>query len=337
MKRVLYFGFSAILIAYWVMMTFLFNNRLSFSVMSYPQPFESEQVIPDKPLLKNDTVTLEFAAKENHLGIIYVRFNKPEMTAFEREDRLAFRLKSKESGKIIEEGIIRSGLIRKVPFIPFGFTPIDTSKHQTYILEIESLFGDGENSVSFSNYEPRLVTAYKFSREEITSSVPQFLTFMFERNIQYFSSFRSLELLSVLLIYLIPFITLWIFKSSKKSVVPYKESVSICLVFFTSFFYTYFVTLDEIPVVVLFQTFIVWIFLIWVYHLGRNISLMVSIVWMIAAVIALVIYPTPNIFAQKSSVWFYLFLVVGVAQSFIEEIRTKNKKLSTSARKGAVE
>lgn len=334
-KRLFTYGMYAALLLYWIAMTFLFNNRLSFSVISFPQSFQSTGNVPNQTLRRGDVVRFEFTAREEHLGIIYVRFNKPPMVGFQDEDRIAFRLIRKEGNERIEEGMIRSGLIRKSPFIPFGFTPIDGSKSNVYILELESLAGSDMNGVSLSSFEPRIVTAYKFSRGEITASPKRFVSFMIQRNLEYFSSFRSMEIVSVLLIYLVPFVIFFIRNMGGSLTVSRRRTLSAALILLSALLYTTFITLDEIPTIVLLQTCITWVFLLFVYFLPRTMTLLTSFIWLMLGVTAIALQPSGNIFAQKSSVWFYIFLLIAVFQSLYEEL-TEGKK-RPGRRKGAMQ
>lgn len=159
------------------------------SLFILPEEKQTEVVFRNniKPFLKSGEITRGvFTASENFLGTISIRFN-----AFERinSDTLLFRLKEKGSSKWYSENSYMVDQFTGLPFFPFGFPPIISSKGKIYIVELESLRGTPKDSIGISIGKPSIQIGYYYPRSYLFKNVKIFLQFVVTKIVREFPFF----------------------------------------------------------------------------------------------------------------------------------------------------
>jgi len=202
-KLVKYFVIPLLLLALWYFGSIILINKLSYSVLEYKNGEASLSGKKDAKLLKDNTVTGEFIAKENNIGIVFVKFNNFVKPDFRGEDVLTFKLKEKNANEWYYVNNYRSGSLEHQLSYPFGFPPISSSKGKVYQFEIISLFGNKTNAVELSKSNPVISTAYQFSRQEIAGSKKRLVVYIIKKSI---NSFTNIDFLFSSVLFLLPFI-----------------------------------------------------------------------------------------------------------------------------------
>ncbi len=296
-------------------MAILFNNRISFSVLEYSHRNSINNSDISKKLTKGEKIVGEFKARENHLGIVSIKFKDFVKPDFRGEDVLQFRIKEKGELDWYYLNNYRSGLLKDQLVYPFGFPEIPNSQDKTYIYEIESLFGNNTNAVGLSDRE--IYTAYQIPKEFIMGGKMNLVNFIFTKAI---TSFTNINFLLSSTTYFLPFIfyLMWQLLLSRFDVAKrLLSTIALALIIANIFL------IKEYYIGVFLVLLFLWIGCLKIYKLHSSVSF-------ILAFILLVLWLTLNIFGirdfeSKLNIWTYTFLGIGIIQLLIEE-KTNSKK-----------
>ena len=147
---------------------------------------------PGRPLLKNEKTSAKFSATENNIGVVLVRFVK-----FGRgSDTLMFRIKREGDTEWYYENKYFGELFQHNEYYPFGFPPISSSKNKSYLVEVESLFGQSQNGVAVSQDKPQTAFVYSYSSEELKDP-KAFLSFVPKKSVYVLNNIDYFRLVGI--------------------------------------------------------------------------------------------------------------------------------------------
>jgi hypothetical protein len=200
MKRIV---FPILLVGLWFLLTaWYITVAQSILVLSYPHPKESFTNFTSAKLLKGDSITGEFIAQEENLGIVAIRFQKFERIPYTHEDMLLFQFKEKGHKDWYYQNYYRSGFIYDLPFLPFGFPIISHSKGKVYNFKLTSLKGNKENGVALSPRQPILVSEYQEDKSILLKDPKEFLAFGVKK---FINAFQTVDVLYSAIVFSLPF------------------------------------------------------------------------------------------------------------------------------------
>lgn len=156
-----------------------------FSTLSQNTPFGKN--LSYQKLLAKSTIILEFKAKYNNLGEVEVLFNNYGKI---NTDHLIFRIKDNNSNTWYYQNVYPTSLMDSAQFFPFGFPIIEDSKDKSYLVEIESVNGKTDDSVSLSTELNFFQSKYLFTKSFLMKNkrmIPSFLVEKVDNYIDYFS------------------------------------------------------------------------------------------------------------------------------------------------------
>ena len=142
-----------------------FHSSLSTLVISEKR---TQIILPrGNKLLRGSKLSGEFNAKENNLGIVYIKFSNVPRVDLSKEDSLIFRIKEKGQKHWISVNKYKTGVISNNLFFPFGFPKVHNSKNKTFEFELVSLNGNKSNSVEIDNGWFTFAAGYQIPKAEI--------------------------------------------------------------------------------------------------------------------------------------------------------------------------
>lgn len=168
------------LLALWIVLIYLhiYLQKGGFFTLRYPhfQTFTNSEF--NKKLLKGQQFNGQFAARENYLGIVSLRFE-----TFDRinTDKLIFKLREKGGDKWYYQGLYKTQIFQSSKYFTFGFPKITNSKGKTYEFTIISLNGKSDDAVAVENSPPALVSRYEIPRRLMLRSPSTLLAFLKEK------------------------------------------------------------------------------------------------------------------------------------------------------------
>jgi hypothetical protein len=320
----------------WIFLSVFLNPNTSFTMLSYKQSVQvsgNQNVV----LLKGKKFDGEFTAKDNHLGIVTMRFIYTSDVAYDKEDVLEFKIKEKGAGKWYSVNYYKSGLIYGLNNFPFGFIPIDNSKDKNYQFEITSLHGNASNAVHINKKDFSLTASYKYSKQEIFQSKFSLLIYLAKKIM---TTYLDSSSFLYSLIYLVPLqyylLGLLVFETTstvvknnyKKNKEHYdfiKNNIKklFSLKYSLEMITIVLVALDICVIPGTYAGIILiaigfWIATIKIAHFKSSISFSASL-FSILLYILFSLFGLPLI-AEKAAVWVYFFLLIGILHAFIEVV-----------------
>ena len=311
------------LFLYWLLMSFIFNSRVGFTVLTYEHSVPTFRTTDE--LLKGDVVAGEFTAKDKNLGLLFVEFKRAETKVeYNQEDSVVFRLKEKGKRDWSYENIYRSGLLNSSPSFPFGFPTIGDSKGKVYVFELQSLQGNSQNAVSLDAAKPFVMSGYQYSKAELLSDSRELLSFFVRRNLNFLTGFKNIEFIVASLIYAFPLIlfTLFMMKERIKGDIRV-ISLSLLLVFI----FSYILIVTDINYVIIAELAVVWVGLLLKNKFSSNVSFTLSLFFIVLCVAFIVLKPPVLQAQEKLSLWAFIFAFVG-AVTAASELLLKSKHKS---------
>ena len=152
-----------VLLLFWWGASLVKNPQTSFSVINYSYDLKGD---PSSKLGNGKKIQGEFIAKDNHLGILYLRFNDFEMDEDRFDDLINFKIKEKNQKDWYYTNNYKIGLINKLSLFPFGFPVIGDSQNHTYVFEIQPLSKGDVGDISL-NKNRTLLTSHQYPINEI--------------------------------------------------------------------------------------------------------------------------------------------------------------------------
>lgn len=126
-------------------------------------------------ILSKEKRILSFTAQYNNLGIVSILFNNYKKI---NTDQVWFRLKEKGSQDWIYQEKYSTGKMSEDYYYTFGFPSIINSKNKEYIIEIESVSGTLEDSISFHSQSSFFVTKYSFPKSYLAKNIGEIIPFI---------------------------------------------------------------------------------------------------------------------------------------------------------------
>lgn len=312
-KKFVIIAIITLLGALWWGSSLLLSKQISFSVINYSHDFGGYKT---ESLLKGDKIKGEFRAKDTFLGIVYLRFNDFVKVDYNEEDVLSFKIKEKGQEDWYYYNNYRTGQFKNSLLFPFGFPVIFDSKNKVYVFEIESLAGNGHNSVQL-NSSRALLSGHQYSKAEIQGSKIRLVNYLFKKS---FYSIQSLDFILSSLVFALPllFYILWLIVIRKYKKAQLILALSVPILIFIDIF-----LLKTVYVGLLFGLLGIWLLSIKLNKLGPKVSFLVA-VFLVIVWAGLTTFGI-HTFSNKLNVWTYAFLVIGFAQLILEE--RKNEKI----------
>ena len=310
-KFAAWFLIPIILLSFWIICSLLFNNKVSFSVLLFPQNRSLIVQVPQEKILKGEKITGNFTARENNLGLIMMKFNNYVKPDYADEDILVFSIKEKGSKSWYYKGNYHSGAFEHLTYFPFGFTPINNSKDKIYQFQLVSLNGNSSNAIELSKSNSIFQTGYQFSKRDIIGDKSFLIKFILEK-IEI--SFTNLDFLLSSIIYLLPFLfyLLWqVYKYKRKIIKKYITVFTLILIAIDILF------LKTLYIGVLVGLIVFWIISIKLKRLENSVSFTIAFIFLFAWITLM--YIGFDSYSDKFNVWTYTFLVIGTFQVVIEE------------------
>ncbi|HUQ85185.1 MAG TPA: hypothetical protein VM077_02575 [Candidatus Limnocylindrales bacterium] len=303
------------LFLFWIFASLTINPSINFSTLIQKDGKEHYFMFNDKLLLRNDTISGQFKASEDNLGIISIRFIPQKQVDFDDEDSLVFRIKEKKAKEWHYQGTYSSGGIFGVPMFPFGFPTISDSKNKTYIFSITSQHGTRKNAVKLSRKEPALISMYVFPKNKLISDKRLFVNFFYKKLINYFS---NLELLASSTVYLSPLLfylfTHLLVRKTTLGKIHTIPIIPLLIVLAAS------INIDLI--LGIFLSFIgFWIITVILNKIESRVSFLFALLFFCLSLISVILKSQQ--LGSRFSNWTFIFLAVGTVQTIYESQSSK--------------
>lgn len=295
----------------------IFNNRISFSVLEYTHTNSIKSNLESGKLLKGKEINGEFVAKENHMGIISIKFKDFVKPDFRGEDVLQFRIKEKGDKNWYYLNNYRSGLLEDQLVYPFGFPTIAHSKDKTYIFELESILGNESNAVELS--DSTVYTAHQIPKEFILGGKMNLVNFLVAK---FVTSFTNINFLLSSTVFFLPlfFYLIWQLLLSRLALAKNVFSTIVIIVISANIF-----LIKEYYLGVYIGLLASWILSIRLYRLHSSVSLAAFFIlfmfWLVLNILGV------RDFDNKLNIWAYTFLAIGIVQLLVEEKYSKQKRV----------
>jgi hypothetical protein len=154
-------------------------------------------------LLSKVVISFNLHAKYNNLGTIEVLFDTNKKN---NHDWLWFRIKEKNSPTWYYQNKYKTDHLNTDQYFPFGFPIINNSKNKEFRVEIESISGTSENSVSINKRGQNFIAKYSYSKSYLNQHKFQIIMLTIEKTKMYFDYIPVLVKIKIIIYSLIPFI-----------------------------------------------------------------------------------------------------------------------------------
>ena len=138
--------------------------------------FSSEQNF--SKILSKDKRTFSFKAENNNLGIIAVLINNYDQV---NSDQLTFRIREKTSDNWYFQEKYTTSKMNASYFYTFGFPLIAESKGKEYLVEIESIAGVPNNSISLHSDSRFFMAKYSYPKSYLFDHSDEIVPFTIKR------------------------------------------------------------------------------------------------------------------------------------------------------------
>ncbi len=220
---------------------------------------------------------------------------------------MAFRLKESGRESWYYEANYNTDQFLPGKLFPFGFPIIPDSNGKTYIFEIESLRGTVGSGI-FIDQNPPVFTAVSFlNRGEILNSIPKILDFATRKVVNVVA---DKENLTTAVIYFSPFIFYLIYLLLSGVSFQILSGLTL-VVIITEIYY-----LPNSSNFLYLSTLFLWGLTVYRHHFETRITATVTII--LLSISGLYLLFNEVIFAEKFSIWAYLFLCASVIQQIYE-------------------
>ncbi len=148
-------------------------------------------------ILSGQKRIFEFKSKYQNLGSVEIlidnhgRINKDEIT---------FRIKEKGVVDWLYQNNYQTSSMDKGQFYPFGFEVVDDSRNKNYIVEIESLNGTEEDSISILKNIRYINIKYLYNREYLYKNIMNVPEYLSLKYIEFVKLFSFIDFAKVILI-----------------------------------------------------------------------------------------------------------------------------------------
>ena len=317
MKNVFYtilLGTLLFLVGSFLFYKHLFDN--GFGVFNLLTNGSSSDLVSTRSgeLLKGDKVLGSFNSEYSNLGIVSVRFNNQNRDS---NDILVFRLKENGSSNWYYEAKYKTDQFLPGKLFPFGFPFINDSDGKVYTFELESLQGATGSGIYLDGGEPVFTAASFFSKSDIMADKAWLAGFVVQKITNVIKDQASLRMAMV---YFSPFISFFLFLLLKSASYHF---LAVGVLFFINW---EIFNLKNSYDIVLLSVASLWILIVHKHQFESKISAFIAI-FILSMIPILTIFDSEN-YAEKASVWAYIFSSITVLQ-LLSEYRKKPKKQFT--------
>lgn len=296
------------LLGFWLFMSLFFASNYSLSVFVSGYSSKNIQNFKTDEFLKGQSITGEFRARENNLGIVAVRFFNFNRIS---KDSVIFEIKQKDQEKWFYENKYKVNQFLPNELFTFGFPIIPDSKNKEYLFRITSVMGEKGDAIGLSNLEPFFVTEFQFTKSELFSNKLQIPTFFVKK---IFYSFSDINFAVSSLIYILPLILYLIWLILRKNLLKTQNYLLVYVFLLgTLIFILFMEDINRTSEVVL---IILWIFLVAFYRFESSVSFLMAIIFLSATPILMLI--NQSLIAENAAIWAYFFLVIGTIEAIAE-------------------
>ena len=183
-----------------------------FTTLVQNVSFSSE--VTHRRLLSGDKISQSFIADHDNLGTISILFNNHNRI---NDDWVIFRVREAGSNDWHYENKYKSDQFYPNVKFPFGFPVIDKSRNREFFIEIESIGGSENNSISINGEMGGFNAIYSFPRSYLQANPNEIPVFFISRLKMYLSHIAFLEfciILGVSLVFLM-LLTIKVFKPKR--------------------------------------------------------------------------------------------------------------------------
>lgn len=322
-----------LLLCLWLGLSLFLTSKYSFSVIYSAYDEGNFTAFKTDQLLAKQKVSAQFAAKENNLGIVSVRFNT---YARINSDKVIFRLKELGAKDWYYQNIYKVDQFQPNDYFTFGFPIIPNSAGKTYYFEIESTKGTNGDAVAISPTSPIFIAQYQFTKQQLLANKTMIPEFFIKK---IFYSFSDINFVIASLVYLFPFIfyVLWYYSARPYIKISFRPSLTLAvrnwninlgdyrrknyILFYVNF------------IIILAQVFFMnvannyayllliglWALLILIYRFESSVSYLLGLFFLLLCPVLLII--NQELIAENAAIWIYFFLVVGTAEALVELAR----------------
>lgn len=257
-------------------------------------------------------------AYENYLGIITVNFD----TRIKYSGKINFKIKKSGYDRWLHSSEINASQINTIPTYNFGVPVIEKSKGNIYEFIIKLANGSSSSRLLLAN-DQILVTQYSFPKKILMSDKKVLFNFIFKK---IFYSFQKKEAINIFLVSLIPLILYLAFKISSlffnysklqnsiknKFIFTLKPYVFLILILiaFDIFILPYYSDIVTLTLLLL------WLIIVYFSKFKAKNAFLVSILLLLIS--PFLLYANIDISAEKSSIWAYIFILIGTFQLLFE-------------------
>lgn len=266
-------------------------------------------------LLAGEKIKGKFKASDKGLSAIAVRIN-----TFQRKntDEVVFRLRKENDETWYFEKTYNADSFTNEVFFLFDFPKIIDSDKQTFYFELESIRGRGGNAIAVSKFWPVFRIYYQPLAKENLKKFAQFNSYLLKKanSLLDSSDFRfSLILSFSFFILYLAFLFL-----PKISQIAYLTIFVFLLFVFWEMFYT----VRNYDFNYLILSFL-WLIINRFFGFNGKLSVWLGILFLFFCSIFLLL--GNEMLAEKTSVWAYLFLLVGVILSWVDDYLDSRKNV----------
>lgn len=144
---------------------------------------------------------ISFIAKYNNLGTIAIFFDNYQNI---NKDWVWFRIKEKNTNDWYYQNKYNTDQFNPDHRFTFGFPIINKSKNREYIIEIESISGTLQNSVSFHSKSDNFLAKYSYPKSYLKEKPNQIIPFIFNKTKEHFNSLSKAEINKIIFKSIIP-------------------------------------------------------------------------------------------------------------------------------------
>ncbi len=309
-KFIKYLLIPILLLGCWITLSLLFSSYKSLSILVYPHIEKEIGNYPEnQKLTKGKSISGEFRARENDLGIIEIKID--DVSGVGVEDILEFSLREKGKAEFLYRKTYKSGAMRDNRRFPFGFPLVKDSKGKTYQFELRSLSGTLENAVILSKEAPIYTTKYKSDIRELinTNAVWDF----FLKKVYTF--IINPDFLASTSIFFVPFelyVSWLIIFSFWKKLTGGKNIVTLLFVFFV---FIDFLLISRQIYALYFLLLAVWLAMIRSYKIPLRFNFYLALILLVLG--SGMTFIKSDIILNKISIWAYTFMIIGAVQLIV--------------------
>jgi len=313
-KKLIRFIFTPtifLLISITLTLLFFFNSDINPNIFSFNHQNYTLQHI-------EKGIRGVFTAQDNYLGIVKVRLKRSESLS----GNSIFRIKESKSKEWLSVSNIDASQYNTIPFYSFGLPPIQNSKGKVYIFEI-TLNKKNSQKLQLDKQYPVLASQYQYPKNLLLSDKKIFLSFMWGK-ITYYG--LNANFLKIIIVYNIPLLLYFAyvafgsklisekFKSKVGKYVSHLLKPYILLIALGIFIDVFVIRKYSDYTTILFT--LLWIFAIAAYKFESRYSFAIALVFLTFC--PFILSANMDFVAEKSAIWAYMFLVVGIFHSITE-------------------